>query len=61
MSTVEEIEEAIEQLDIKGQVKLLQELPAHLKISPDDVAWMKLSEPVFSFWDNPSDAAYDKL
>ena len=61
MSTVEQIEEAIEQLDVKGQVQLLRELPAHLKIAPDDVAWLKLSEPAFAFWDKPDDAAYDAL
>jgi len=48
-------------LDVKGQVQLLRELPAHLKIAPDDVAWLKLSEPAFAFWDNPDDAAYDAL
>ena len=61
MSTIKEIEEAIEQLDIKEQVKLLKELPAHLKISSDDIAWMSLAEPSFNFWNNPNDAAYDKL
>lgn len=61
MSTVEEIEKAIERLDIAQQVKLLQALPAHLKISPDDVALLTLAESAFQFWDNPDDAAYDQL
>ena len=61
MSTVEEIEKAIERLDVRQQVKLLKELPAHLKISPDDVAWLKLAESAFDFWNNPDDAAYDQL
>ena len=61
MSTVEEISKAIERLDVKEQAKLLQELPDHLKIRPDDVAWLKLAEPAFDFWDNPDDAAYDRL
>jgi hypothetical protein len=61
MSTVEEIEKAIERLDVRQQVKLLKELPAHLKISPDDVAWLKLAESAFEFWNNPDDAAYDQL
>jgi hypothetical protein len=61
MSTVDEISEAIEKLDVKDQVKLLQILPQHLKISPDDLAWPKLAEPTFAFWDNPEDAIYDKL
>jgi hypothetical protein len=61
MSTVAEISEAIERLDVKEQVKLLQALPQHLKIDPDDLAWTRLAEPAFSFWDNPEDAIYDQL
>jgi len=61
MSTVAEISEAIEKLDVKEQVKLLQTLPQHLKIMPDDLAWSKLAEPAFEFWNNPEDAIYDEL
>jgi hypothetical protein len=61
MSTVREISEAIEQLDVHDQMRLLSDLPAHLKIRPDDVAWLKAAEPTFEFWNNPEDAIYDKL
>jgi hypothetical protein len=61
MSTIQEIGEAIEQLDVRDQVQLLRELPAHLKIRPDDVAWLKAAEPAFEFWNNPDDALYDQL
>jgi hypothetical protein len=61
MSTVQEIGEAIEQLDVHDQMRLLSDLPAHLKIRPDDVAWLKAAEPTFEFWNNPDDAIYDKL
>lgn len=61
MSTVAEISEAIEKLDVKDQVKLLEELPQHLKIPPDDLAWSRLAEPAFEFWNNPEDAIYDDL
>ncbi|MBI3418498.1 MAG: hypothetical protein HY043_24670 [Verrucomicrobia bacterium] len=61
MSTVAEITRAIENLDVKQQARLLKELPQHLKISPDDVAWTHLAEPAFDFWDNPEDAIYDHL
>jgi hypothetical protein len=61
MSTVAEINEAIEKLDVKEQIKLLQGLPDHLKISPDDLAWTRLAESAFAFWDNTEDAIYDKL
>ena len=61
MSTTREIGEAIEQLDVREQIRLLQDLPAHLKIQPDDVAWLKAAEPAFEFWNNPEDAIYDQL
>lgn len=61
MSTIQEIGAAIEQLDVRDQVQLLRDLPAHLKIQPDDVAWLKAAEPTFEFWDNPEDAIYDQL
>ena len=61
MSTVEEIEQAVEKLEVKDQLRLLQELPAHLKISPDDIGWLNLAGRSFDFWDNSDDAAYDQL
>jgi hypothetical protein len=61
MSTVAEISDAIEKLDVKEQVELLRILPQHLKISPDALAWSRLAEPAFEFWDNPEDAIYDNL
>jgi hypothetical protein len=61
MSTIQEISEAIEQLDVPDQVRLLHQLPAHLKIQLDDVAWLKAAEPAFDFWNNPDDAIYDQL
>jgi len=42
-------------------VQLLQALPFHLKISPEDLAWAKVAESSFDFWDNPEDAIYDHL
>ena len=61
MRTVLEITDAIEKLDIKAQVALLRELPAHLKISPEDLAWARVAEGAFDFWDNPEDAIYDPI
>jgi hypothetical protein len=61
MSTVAEISQAIDKLDVKEQVELLRVLPQHLKISMDDLAWSRLSESAFEFWDNPEDAIYDRL
>jgi hypothetical protein len=61
MSTVQEIGEAIEHLNVRDQLRLLHDLPAHLKIQPDDVGWLKVTEPTFEFWNNPEDATYDQL
>jgi hypothetical protein len=61
MSTVADIERAIEHLDVKQQVELIRELPKYLKISFEDVAWLQLAEVSFNFWDNPDDAIYDQL
>jgi hypothetical protein len=61
VSTVAEITNAIEQLSVKDQLQLLQSLPAHLKIPPEDLAWTKAAESSFAFWDNPDDAIYDSL
>jgi hypothetical protein len=61
MSTVQEIGEAIEHLNVRDQIRLLHDLPAHLKIQPDDVGWLKATEPTFEFWNNPEDAIYDQL
>jgi Flp pilus assembly CpaE family ATPase len=61
MSTVQEISQAIERLDVRDQMRLLHDLPAHLKIQPDDVGWLKATEPTFEFWNNSEDAIYDQL
>ncbi len=61
MSTLVEITLAIEKLDVKDQVRLLEELPRHLAISPDDAAWTRLAEPAFEFWNNSEDAICDEL
>ena len=61
MSTVQEIGEAIEHLNVRDQMRLLHDLPAHLKIQPLEVAWLKAAEPAFEFWNNHEDAIYDEL
>ena len=60
MSTVQEIGEAIEHLNVRDQLRLLHDLPAHLKIQPDDVGWLKATEPTFEFWNNPEDAWHEE-
>jgi len=46
---------------VRDQIRLLHDLPAHLKIQPDDVAWLKAAEPAFEFCNNPEDAIYDEV
>jgi len=53
VSTVQKISEAIEHLNVRDQMRFIHDLPAHLKIQPDDVAWLKAAEPAFEFWNNP--------
>ena len=53
MSTVQEISQAIEHLNVHDQMRLLHDLPAHLKIQPDDVAWLKAAEPALSSGTTP--------
>jgi hypothetical protein len=38
VSTVQGISQAIEHLDVRDQMRLLHDLPAHLKIQSEDVA-----------------------
>jgi hypothetical protein len=61
VSRVQEISKAIEHLNVRDQMRLLRDLPAHLKIQQDDFAWLKAAEPTFEFWNNPEDAIYDEL
>ena len=59
--TLQDVEHAIEQFPLKDQQRLLAELPRLLKISTADVAFLKLAESSFDFWENPNDAIYDRL
>jgi hypothetical protein len=61
MITVSEITQAIDQLDARSQVQLLEQLPSYLKVKIEDIAWLRAAESAFDFWNNPEDAIYDKL
>lgn len=58
---VEEIKQSIKGLSMEEQRKLLSDLPSVLQIPEKDLAFLKLAEKSFEFWDNPEDAIYDKL
>lgn len=59
--TLETIEQAIAAAHPEEQRKLLSDLPKILRLSAEDMAWLKAAEPSFAFWDNPDDALYDRL
>jgi len=59
--SLNEIEQAIQNLPAELQKKLLIELPALLKISLEDFSLLKLAEGSFDFWNNPEDSIYDDL
>ncbi|MDP2815559.1 MAG: hypothetical protein Q8O19_02640, partial [Rectinemataceae bacterium] len=46
MSTVEEIEQAVEKMEVKDQLRIIQELPAHLKISPEEIDELRFEKIV---------------
>ena len=53
MSTVQEIGAAIEHLNERDQIRLLHDLSAHLKIHPDDIAWLKTAAVEKGSWWRP--------
>ena len=59
--TLRDVEQAIQQFPPKEQQQLLAELPRLLKIPAADIAFLKLAEPAFQFWENPDDTIYDRL
>ncbi|MBI2891235.1 MAG: hypothetical protein HYY13_10685 [Nitrospirae bacterium] len=62
MSTdVAELIRRIQGLPHDKKRELMQILPSVLDIDPEDMAWLKASEPSFQFWDNPEDEIYDRL
>jgi len=58
---LEEVSEAIKELDAESQRELLKRLPKLIKIDFETLGWQKVTESSLSFWDNPEDAAYDGL
>ena len=59
--TLHDVEHAIEQFAPEDQRRLLAELPQLLKLSSQELGYLKLAEPAFQFWENPNDAIYDTL
>lgn len=59
--SLDEIENAIKELDRSSQQRLLRDLPRLLDIEPESIGLLKVAEPAFAFWDNSDDAVYDNL
>ena len=59
--SLEEIERAIAKASPARQRRLLKNLPRLLKIAKADLAFLKVAENSFDFWNNPEDAIYDRL
>ena len=56
---VDEILRKIADLGPEEQHQLLERLPQVLL--GEELAWLKVAEPAFNFWDNDADARYDQL
>jgi len=60
-ASLHEVEEAIARFRPEEQRRLLAKLPRLLKLPQTDLAYLKLAEASFQFWENTADAIYDTL
>jgi hypothetical protein len=61
MSTVQEIERAIEALPLADRLRVYRDLPELIGRSVEDLDWQRLGLERFFEDDSPDDAAYDRL
>ena len=59
MSTIHDIEKAIESLPLADQLRLYRDLPHLIGREPEDLEWQRLAIEEFFRDDSPDDAAYD--
>ena len=59
--TLKTLEEAVRKLKPEEQRRFLRDLPALIRIAPEDWARLKAAEKSFAFWDNSQDRIYDRL
>ncbi len=59
--TLKSIEKAVKTLKPKEQRKLLADLPSLIRISPEDIARLKVAEKSFQFWNNSEDSIYNTI
>jgi hypothetical protein len=61
MTTIQEIEKAIELLPLADQLRLYRDLPHLIGRDPEDLEWQRLAVEEFFKDDSPDDPAYDSL
>lgn len=61
MTTIQEIEKAIELLPLADQLRLYRDLPHLIGRDPEDLEWQRLAVEEFFKDDSPDDTAYDSI
>jgi hypothetical protein len=61
MTTIQEIEKAIEALPLADQLRLYCDLPQLIGRPPEDLEWQRLALDEFFKDDNEDDALYDTI
>jgi len=61
MTTIQEIEKAIELLPLADRLRLYRDLPHLIGRDPEDLEWQRPAVEEFFKDDSPDDAAYDNL
>jgi len=61
MTTVQEIEKAIEALPLADQLRLYRNLPHLIGRPPEELDWQRLAIEEFFRDDSPDDAVYDSI
>ncbi len=61
MTTVQEIERAIESLPLADQLKIYRDLPHLIGRDPEDLEWQRLAIEAFFKDDSADDAVYDSI
>ena len=61
MTTVQEIEKAIEALPLADQLRLYRDLPQLIGSAPEELDWQRLAIEEFFKDDSPDDSVYDSI
>ena len=61
MTTVQEIEKAIEALPLADQLRLYRDLPHLIGSAPEELDWQRLAIEEFFKDDSPDDSVYDSI